>query len=126
MRNGVWVGRILALTMVWPVHAQVSITAGGQDVRVGADGSVSVQGAGTDVRVGSGSQVSIGSGNDVSSVAGSIAPGANVEGVTIINGKLWIDGKEIPPSAKLYKSPKTGKVYKIERNGKNIAVTSND
>lgn len=107
-------------------QAQISISAGGQDVRVGADGAVSVQGAGQDVRVGAGGQVSVGSGNEVGSSVGSIAPGANIEGVTIINGKLWIDGKEIPPGIKTYKSPKTGKTYKIERHGKNIAVTGND
>lgn len=117
---------IASFAFLSPVLAQISISTGGQDVRIGADGSVSVKGAGSDVRVGSGSQVSVGSGNEVSSSVGSIAPGANIEGVTIINGKLWIDGKEIPPGVKTYKSPKTGKVYKIERNGKNISVTSNE
>ncbi len=115
-----------ALGFATAVEAQISISSGGQDVRIGADGAVSVQGAGQDVRVGAGNQVSVGAGNEVGSSVGSIAPGANVEGVTIINGKLWIDGKEIPPGVKTYKSPKTGKTYKIERQGKNISVTGND
>lgn len=117
---------LLALLAMQMAHGQISISAGGEDVRIGSDGSVSVKGSGGDVRVGAGSQVSVGSGNEVGSSTGSIAPGANIEGVTIINGKLWIDGKEIPPGVKTYKSPKTGKTYKIERHGKNISVTSND
>ncbi|WP_126443835.1 hypothetical protein [Sulfuricystis multivorans] len=125
MKKAAWLAALATLAAA-TVQAQISISAGGQDVRVGADGSVSVQGTGGDVRVGAGSQVSVGSHNEVGSSTGSIAPGANIEGVTIINGKLWIDGKEIPPGVKTYKSPKTGKIYKIERNGKNIAVTSND
>jgi len=65
-------------------------------------------------------------GNEARSVTGAIAPGANIEGVTIINGKLWIDGEEIPPGVKRYRSPKTGKTYEIERRGQNISVTSSD
>jgi hypothetical protein len=108
------------------VWAQIGIAAGGQDVRIGADGSVSVRGGGEDIRVGSGGQVSAGPGNEVKSSVGEIAPGANIEGVTIINGKLWIDGKEIPPGVKRYKSPKTGKQYTIERKGNNVSVTGNE
>lgn len=108
-------------------QAQVGVSVGGQDVRIGADGSVSIRGVGQeDVRVGSGSQVSVGQGGSARSSVGEIAPGANIEGVTIINGKLWIDGKEIPPGVKSYKSPKTGKLYRIERQGGNVSVTSND
>lgn len=106
--------------------SQIGIAAGGQDVRIGVDGSVSVRGGGEDIRVGSGGQVSAGPGNEAKSTVGEIAPGANIEGVTIINGKLWIDGKEIPPGVKRYKSPKTGKQYNIERKGKNVSVTSNE
>ncbi|MCX8087252.1 MAG: hypothetical protein N3C63_10195 [Rhodocyclaceae bacterium] len=125
MRKALWIG-VMTLGAAAIAEAQISISSGGQDVRIGADGAVSVKGAGQDVRVGAGSQVSVGSGNEVGSSVGSIAPGANIEGVTIINGKLWIDGKEIPPGVKTYKSPKTGKIYKIERQGKNVSVTSND
>lgn len=125
MRNIVMLGLVglLAAKGAW---SQVSVSAGGQDVRVGANGSVSVRGAGETVGVGAGGQVSVGPGNEVKSSVGEIAPGANIEGVTIINGKLWIDGKEIPPGVKRYKSPKTGKLYNIERRGKNISVTGSD
>jgi hypothetical protein len=117
---------LLGFVLTQTAMAQISISSGGQDVRIGSDGGVNVKGAGADVRVGAGNQVSVGGGNQVSSSAGEIAPGANIEGVTIINGKLWIDGKEIPPGVKSYKSPKTGMAYKIERNGKNISVTGTD
>lgn len=117
---------LLGFVLTQTVMAQISITTGGQDVRIGSDGGVNVKGAGSDVRVGSGSQVSVGGGNQISSSAGEITPGANIEGVTIVNGKLWIDGKEIPPGVKNYKSPKTGMTYKIDRNGKNISVTGTD
>lgn len=106
--------------------AQIGISSGGQDVRISADGSVSVRGAGEDVRVGGGSQLSVGPDNEAKSSVGEIAPGANIEGVTIINGKLWIDGKEVPPGVKRYKSPKTGKRYSIERRGNSVSVTSDD
>lgn len=106
--------------------SQIAVSAGGQDVRVGADGSVSVKGAGQDVRTGSGSQVSVGPGNKVKSSVGEVEPEAKIEGVTIINGKLWIDGKEIPAGVERYKSPQNGKIYNIERRGKNVSVTSND
>lgn len=106
--------------------AQINVSAGGESVRIGPNGEVSVKGTGGDVRVGAGGQVSVGPGNQVKSSVGEIAPGTNLEGVTIINGKLWIDGQEVPPGVKQYKSPKTGKVYRIERQGKNVSVTSQD
>jgi hypothetical protein len=117
---------VVGLGVASVAWAQIGISAGGQDVRIGADGSVSVRGDGKDVQVGAGGQVSAGSGNEVRSSVGEIAPGVNIEGVTIINGKLWIDGKEVPPGVKRYKSPKTGKIYNIERRGSNVSVTSND
>jgi len=107
-------------------QAQISISAGGQDVWVGPGGEVSVRGGGNDVMVGGNGDVAIGKGNRAKSSAGGIAPGVNIEGVTIINGKLWIDGMEIPPGVTRYKSPKTGQSYRIKRNGKNISVTGVD
>lgn len=121
-----WLLGLCGMGIVLVASAQISISAGGESVRIGAGGEVSVKGSGGDVRVGAGGDVSVGQGNRVGSTVGEIAPGANIEGVTIINGKLWIDGKEIPPGVKRYKSPKTGKVYHIERQGKNVSVTSQD
>jgi len=107
-------------------QCQVAVSAGGQDIWVGSDGSVSVKSNGRESDVGAGTKVSVGVGNKVESSVGRIEPGANIEGVTIINGKLWIDGKEVPPGVERYKSPKSGKIYNIERRGTNVSVTSND
>jgi hypothetical protein len=120
-RLGVSLGIIAGLA-----NAQINISAGGESVRIDAGGGVSVQSGGHNVKTMPGGDVSVGTGNQARSTTGQIEPGANIEGVTIINGKLWIDGKEIPPGVKRYKSPKTGTVYKIERNGKNVSVTSEE
>ncbi len=110
--------------VVGAAGAQINISAGGESVRIDAGGGVSVQSGGQNVMVAPGGDVSVGTGNQARSSVGQIDPGANIEGVTIINGKLWIDGKEIPPGVKRYKSPKTGAVYRIERDGKNVSVSS--
>lgn len=125
MRKIIFSG-LISLLATGGAWSQVGIAAGDQDVRIGPDGSVSVRGAGEDVQVGAGGQVSVGPGNEAKSLVGEITSGANIEGVTIINGKLWIDGKEVPPGVKRYKSPKTGKLYNIERRGNNVSVTSNE
>lgn len=117
----------IALLAGFHVYAQVGVSTGNSEVRIGTDGSVSIRGgAGQDLRTTPGGQVSLGSGNRVQSSVGEISPDANIEGVTIINGKLWIDGKEIPPGVKRHQSAKTGKIYRIERNGNNISVSSSD
>lgn len=82
------------------VLAQVSVSVPGQEVRVGK-----------------------GSGNHASVTVGKIAEDANIEGVTIINDRVSIDGKDIPPNTTRYKSPKTGKVYLIERNKSGVSVS---
>ncbi len=119
-----WLG-LLVSTGVGVALAQVNVTAGGEVIKVDPSGNVSVKSGGKKITA-EGAQVSVGPGNDAKSSLGEIDPDANIEGVTIINGKLWIDGKEIPPGVKRYKSPKTGTVYKIERRGTNISVTSEE
>lgn len=48
----------------------------------------------------------------------------DVQGITIINGQLWIDNDEVPRGKKTHTSSKTGKSYKIEwEKGNNIAVS---
>ncbi len=61
--------------------------------------------------------------NKVSTTVGGIAEDANIEGITIINNRVSIDGKEIPPNITRYKSPKTGKVYLIQRKGGSVNVS---
>lgn len=63
-------------------------------------------------------------GNTASVTVGGIGNDADVEGVTVINGKVWIDGREVPAAAKRYKS-KSGTVYRIERSKSGaVSVTS--
>lgn len=48
----------------------------------------------------------------------------DVQGITIINGKLWIDNDPVPQGKKTHTSSKTGKIYKIEwGKDNNIAVS---
>lgn len=50
---------------------------------------------------------------DHTNMTGSIT-NAEITGITIINGKLWIDGRSIPYGARTFKSTATGKTYNIE------------
>lgn len=93
--------------------AQISVTTPGQDVRIGKDGSVKARSDGaTSSR-----------GNEASVTVGGISEDADVEGVTVINGRVSIDGKDVPPSVTRYKSPKTGKAYLIQRKGGSVSVS---
>jgi hypothetical protein len=49
---------------------------------------------------------------------------AHQQGVAVVNGKVYIDGKEIPPKVTRYKSPRTGEVYLIRRDGGSVEVTT--
>lgn len=95
--------------------AQVQVKTPGQEVRVGG-GGVSVRAEGvTSIATG---------GNSASVTVGGIDSDADVQGVTVINGRVSIDGKEIPANVTRYKSPKTGTVYRIERKGGAVSVTT--
>lgn len=95
------------------VCAQINVTTAGQEVRIGSDGSVKAR-AGRGAVVGS---------NEASVNVGGIAEDANIEGVTVINNRVSIDGKEVPPDVTRYKSPRTGKVYLIKRQGGAVSVS---
>jgi hypothetical protein len=97
------------------VLAQISVSTPGQDVRIGKDGSVKAR---------SESAVSSSRGsNEASVTVGGIAEDANIEGITVINGRVSIDGKDVPPNVTRYKSPKTGKVYLIQRKNGSVSVS---
>lgn len=38
---------------------------------------------------------------------------AEISGITIINGNLWIDGEYVAPQTTYHRSPASGKMYKI-------------
>ena len=93
--------------------AQINITTPGQDVRIGKDGGVTARSDGT----------TSSKGNQASVIVGGISDDAGIEGVTVINGHVSIDGKDVPPSITRYKSPKTGKTYLIQRKGGSVSVS---
>ena len=97
------------------VLAQISVSTLGQDVKIGKDGSVKAHTAG--------SVSASGRGNEASVSVGEIAGDANIEGITIINDRVSIDGKDVPPNVTRYKSPKSGKVYLIQRKGGSVSVS---
>ena len=90
--------------------AQISVATPGQDVRIGKDGSVSARSNTTSAS------------NEASVTVGGIAGDANIEGVTIINDRVSIDGKDVPANVTRYKSLKSGKVYLIERKRGSVSV----
>lgn len=96
------------------VFAQVSVHALDQDVKV-------LNSAG--VRVRSSSTTSKSAINEADVVVGGIIGDVDIEGVAVINGRVSIDGKSIPTHVRRYKSPKTGKVYLIERKDGSVSVS---
>ncbi len=94
----------------------VVIGGGNVDVRTGEGGTVSTHGSST-------TAIATG-GNTARNTVGGIGSNVDVQGVTVINGRVYIDNKEIPPDVTRYKSPRTGEVYIIKRKGTSVEVTS--
>lgn len=94
----------------------VVIGGGNVDVRTNEGGTVSTHGGST-------TAIATG-GNTVRNTVGGIGSNVDVQGVTVINGRVYIDNKEIPPDVTRYKSPRTGEVYIIKRKGTSVEVTS--
>lgn len=99
----------------WPAGAQVNVKMPGQESKVG---NVNVQADGVTAIATEG--------NNASVTVGGIEADANVQGVTVINGRVSIDGKDVPANATRYKSPKTGTVYLIQRKGNSVSVTTEE
>lgn len=81
----------------------------------GAQVAVDVSGYGVKVQTGNGSSVNVNSGTAAADV--------QMEGVTIINGDVFIDGEKVAKGKTSYTAKKTGKSYRIEwgKNG-NVSV----
>lgn len=101
VKRCVCVGAFTILYLLFPgvVVAQVSVSAGSHDVSIGSD-------------------------NDASNDSGGIAGDVQIEGITIINDKVYIDGVRVPKGTREVISKKTGRVYRIDwgKDG-NITVT---
>ena len=50
-----------------------------------------------------------------------IAPGAQIQGITIINGAITIDGEPVPPDVQHFTS-RSGKHYRIDRHDGSVNV----
>lgn len=115
---------IVAVLAAGSAIAQIRVQAGGANVNIGG-GSVSVQTDDETVGVrGKGAKAVAGGGNTAGNTVGGIEGDVESQGVTIINGRVYIDGKEIPPKVTRYKSPRTGEVYTIRRKGSSVEVIS--
>lgn len=99
------------------VVADVSVKTPGHEVRVGS--------AGASVRI-DGVSATATAGSTASTTVGGIDADADITGVTVINGRVSIDGKDIPPNVTRYKSPRTGTVYLIQRRNGAVSVTSEE
>lgn len=94
--------------------AQISVKTPGQEVKVGSSVNVRAEGV-TSISTDGGS---------ASVTVGGIDQDADVQGVTVINGRVTIDGKDVPANVTRYKSPKTGTVYLIQRKAGSVSVTT--
>jgi hypothetical protein len=96
---------------------------------VSSTAQVNVNIPGVNVKVGDGGKnggvaVSIGGKNSVGNTSGSIDEDVEMEGVTIINDSLTIDGEKVPKGKTRHTGKKSGIKYIIKwgKNG-NIAVS---
>lgn len=101
----------------WDIVAQVRVKTPGQEVRIG-NGGVNVRAEGATAIATDGNTASV--------TVGGIDMDADVQGVTVINGRVSIDGKDVPPNVTRYKSPRTGTVYLIQRKGGSVSVTTEE
>lgn len=115
--SAITVASFLCIT-AWPAGAQVNVKMPGQESKVGKGSNVNVQADGVTAIATEG--------NNASVTVGGIEADANVQGVTVINGRVSIDGKDVPANATRYKSPKTGTVYLIQRKGNSVSVTTEE
>ncbi len=71
-----------------------------------------------------GYEINIGSSNSVSIESGEIDADAQIEGIAIINEKVYIDGVQVPRGKRDVISKKSGKHYRIDwgKDG-NVTVT---
>ncbi len=105
---------------------QVRVQAGGTSVVIGEGGGVNVQTpeAGRVTTQGGGGVSVATPGNRAGNTVGSLGTNVDVQGVSVVNGRVYIDNKEIPPNVTRYKSPRTGEVYIIKRKGTAVEVTT--
>lgn len=94
----------IILSLLWAnAFAQVRVDTGAYGVKVDQSGGVLV--------------------NTTPGKPATIGADVQMDGITIINGNLFIDGEKVPKGQRAYTSKKTKKSYKIEwGNDGNISV----
>lgn len=62
--------------------------------------------------------------NSVQMIPGSIASDVQIEGVTVINGEVFIDGEQVPKGRTSFTAKRSGKSYRIQwgKNG-NVSIS---
>lgn len=106
---------LLVLVAAGSAGAQVSVRD--REVKVGT-GVVNARAEGVTAIATDGGQASV--------TVGGIAGDADIQGITVINGRVSIDGKEVPANVTRYKSPRTGTVYLIQRKNGAVSVTTEE
>lgn len=96
---GFWLG--CSLFFFGTVGAQISISVPGTNINIGQQAT-----------------------NEVNNSSGVIASDAQIEGVTIINQKVFIDGEEVPRNVTVFASKKSKITYIIKRDKSgNVSVS---
>ena len=107
-------------------NAQVSVDIPGYGVKVQTGNKTTVNVNSGSGNTASGQNVSVQTDGKNTAVvnSGSVASDVEMEGITVINGEVWIDGKKIPKGKTSYTSRKTGKSYRIQwGKDENVSVT---
>ncbi len=110
MRNSVFFRLHLTKTEIWLVG--LLLIAGV------ASAQISISVPGTNIQIGQQTM------NEANNSSGVLAPDAEIEGVTIINQKVFIDGNEVPKNVTVFTSKKTKKTYVIQRDKNNNVSVS--
>ena len=58
--------------------------------------------------------VTTGAGSVATNEAGTLGPDVQIDGVAVINGQVTIDGIKVPKGQTTFKSPRSGKSYRIQ------------
>jgi hypothetical protein len=117
---------VVALTISAAAMAQIRVDTGDSSVVIGAGGGVDVRtkDSGTVSTHGTSSAAIATDSSTARNTVGGVGSNVDIQGVAVINGRVYIDNKEIPPNVTRYKSPRTGEVYVIKRKGSAVEVTS--